>query len=165
MKKWRTEERTQVMLLRFGSSDLQCSVRAGQTLVEIIAAIGVVVILVTGLIVGATGSLKASQYGRAKSLSVRYAEEAAEIVRSLRDASWETFTTYGGTTPKAWCLDKGGTWSDGASGCPVNIDDIYTRTVTFTWLDPRMKVEILVTWTDGARAYQSDVTTYFTQWR
>ncbi len=137
----------------------------GQTLIEIVVAIGVVVLLVTGLVAGATVTLKAAQYAREKSLAVRYSQEAFEIVRKLRDSGWETFLTYGSAGGIIWCLDKAGSWTQSAVNCPVNIDTIYTRTVVFTWADPKMKADVSVVWTDGTRTYRVDQTTYFTQWQ
>lgn len=145
--------------------------QSGQTLVEVIVAIGVVVLLVTGLIVSTSVTLKASQYGKMRSLGTQYANEAVEAARNLRDSGWSTFfTTYGGFS---WCLNKAGEWSKmvGAS-CIPNIDSYYTRVVTFTWHDDplisndeRMQVDVAVTWVDGAKTYSATLSTYLTQWK
>lgn len=137
----------------------------GQTLVEVIVAIGVVVLLVTGLIVGTSVTLKASQYGKMRSLGTQYAEEAIEAARNLRDSGWSTFFEYGGVTPKSYCLNKVGVWTLTVGSCSPNIDNFYTRMVTFTWADPHMNVDVAVTWVDGAKTYTSSLSTYFTQWK
>lgn len=137
----------------------------GQTLVEVIVAIGVVVLLVTGLIVGTSVSLKASQYGKMRSLGTQYAREAVEATRNLRDSGWDTFAAYGGVTPISWCLNKAGEWSQMVGVCLPNIDSFYVRMVTLTWDDPRMKVDVVVTWVDGAKTYSSSLSTFFTQWK
>lgn len=137
----------------------------GQTLVEVIVAIGVVVLLVTGLIVGTSVTLKASQYGKTRSLAVKYAQEAVELARNIRDNGWSTFLAYGGVVPVSWCLNKSGVWTAMSGSCPLNIDNFYTRTVTFTWNDPRMKVDVQVSWTDGVKTYTTPLSTYVTQWR
>lgn len=137
----------------------------GQTLVEVIVAIGVVVLLVTGLIVGTSVSLKASQYGKMRSLGTQYAQEAVEATRNLRDSGWNTFATYGGLQPISWCLNKAGVWTQMVGACLPNIDNFYTRVVTFTWDDPRMNVDVAVTWVDGAKTYSSSLSTFFTQWK
>ncbi len=135
----------------------------GQTLVEIVAAIGVVVILLTGLLAGAIGSLKAAQYGKAKSLAVQYGQNAMETVRNIRNNSWSDFFAYGSVSGTTWCLDKAGTWTETGTTCPPNIDTIFTRTVVFTWQDPNMVVDVTVSWQAGA--YKVDLSTYFTEWR
>lgn len=134
----------------------------GQTLVEIIAAIGVVIILVTGLLVGAIASLKSVQFGKAKSVALHYAQEAMENARNIRNNNWSDFFAYGSPSGKTWCLNKNGTWSQGGP-CPINIDGVYTRTVTFTWQDPTMNVDVTVSWQGGQ--YQVNLSTYFTQWK
>ena len=139
--------------------------KSGQTLAEVIVVVAVVLLLITGLIAGATASLKASQFSRAKSLSVRYAEEAVELGRGLRDGGWDTFLAYGTTNGRSWCLDKAGTWTESTGACPVNIDSVYTRKVTFTWQDPKMKIDVVLSWQEGGKTFTSDTTTYLTQWR
>lgn len=141
----------------------------GQTLAEVVVAIGVVVLLVTGLIIGTSVTLKASQYGKARSQAAQYAQEAVEMARALRDSSWTTFFSYSGTSQ---CLSKTGEWTTMSVSCPFDIDAMYARTVTFTWRDDlsvtndeRMKVDVVVSWTDGAKAYTAPLTTYFTQWK
>ena len=134
----------------------------GQTLVEIVVVVGVVVLLVTGLVAGATAALKSSQYGRAKSLSVKYVQEGVELARSIRDRSWDEFFSYNG---KTWCVDQSAVWSDGTSGCTANIGTYFTRTVTLAWNDPNMQVDVSVSWIDGSRTLRSDVRTYLTKWQ
>lgn len=139
--------------------------QSGQTLAEVVVAIGVIVLLVTGLIIGTSVTLKASQYGRGRSQAVQYAQEAVELARNLRDAGWTSFLTYGGVTPRTWCVDKSGTWTAQSGSCPPNIDAFYTRQVTFTWIDPNMKTDVVVSWRDGNKTYTVPITTYFTQWK
>lgn len=136
----------------------------GQTLAEVVVAIGVIVLLVTGLIVGTSVTLKASQYSKARSQAVQYAQEAVELSRNLRDSGWASFFVYGGVAPKSWCLDKAGTWTVMSNACSV-IDGLYTRQVTFTWDDPLMKTDVVVSWADGNKTYTVPISTYFTQWK
>ena len=136
--------------------------QSGQTLAEVVVALGVVVLLVTGLIVSTSVTLKASQHGKARGQAVQYAQGAVEMARALRDSSWTTFFLYSGTSQ---CLNKAGEWTVMDGSCPFTIDDLYARAVTFTWNDPKMKVDVVVSWTDGAKVYSAPLTTYFTQWK
>lgn len=138
---------------------------AGQTLAEIVVVIGIVLLLVTGLVIGATASLKAAQFGRSKSIAVNYAQDAIEVVRSVRDTSWSTLLSYSTQNNGVWCLDANGNWSQASgSSCPVNISNIYSRKVTFIWNSPTMRINILVAWTNGVNNYSTSVSTYFTNW-
>lgn len=130
--------------------------QTGQTLVEIVAAIGVVVLLLTGLLAGAIASLRAAQYSKSKSLAVHYGQEAMETVRNMRNNSWNDFSTY---ADKTYCLDKAGAFKE-PNTCLL-IDNTYTRNVVFTWNDPIMKVDVTVSWQGGS----IDLSTYFTQWK
>lgn len=139
---------------------------SGQTLAEIVIVIGIVMLLVTGLVIGATASLKSAQFGRSKSLAVNYAQDAIEVVRSLRDAGWSDFLNYASQNGGVWCLDSNENWSQAPGGtCPVSLNNTYSRKVTFTWNDPTMKIDILVSWSVGTHNYDTSLTTYFTNWR
>lgn len=137
----------------------------GQTIIEIIVVIGVVVLLATGLIAGATMTIKSAQFGKSKTLAVRYSQEALEKARSLREAGWETFLLYGSDLGKEWCLDKAGIWTEAITSCTANIDNLYTRSVVFIWQDPGMKVDVTTTWNDGTKTYTVTVGTILTQWQ
>ncbi len=136
----------------------------GQTLIEVVIAVGVVILLVTGLIVGSTSSLKGGQFSTNSSKALKYAQELLEITRTLRDNSWSTFASRSGL----WCLDESGVWTQAQAGvCPVNVGGIFTRGATFTWdgANNRMKVDVIVSWIDGSGTHNSGLVTYFTQWQ
>ncbi len=137
---------------------------AGQSLVEVVVAVGVVILLVTGLIVGSTNAIRGGEFGIIKSRAIKYAQEGIELSRSLRDSGWAAFATKSGV----WCLDKTGVWTQAVAGaCPVNVDVVFTRMVTFTWdaAGSRMKVDVNVSWNDGNGVHTSEIITYFTQWK
>ena len=136
----------------------------GQSLVEVVVAVGVVILLVTGLIVGTTSSIRGSEFSTYKSRALKYAQEAIEITRGMRDTSWASLAAKSGV----WCLDKAGVWSQpGGATCTTNIDGFFTRSVTFTWdaVNNRMTADATVTWSDGSGTHTSELVTYFTEWR
>lgn len=135
---------------------------SGQTLLELIVTIGVVAIIVTGLVVAVTSSLRFGQSSRLRSQSVQYAQEGIELVRKIRDTQpWDTLMTYAG---KSWCLDSSGTWTADTGSCPL-IDGAFTRRVSLTWNDPLMNVVSSVQWTEGSSQQSMELQTYLTQWR
>ena len=136
--------------------------RSGQTLVEAVVVIGMVVLLVSGLIVGTTASIRASERGKQRAQAVKYAQEAIEYARNLRNTGWQTFQSQTGD----WCLDKSQVRTEAASGiCPINVDTLFRRKLTLTWNDPQMDVTSTVSWNDGSGDHKSELVTYFTQWR
>lgn len=139
------------------------SLQRGQIMAEIVVALGIVLFLVSGLIVGATSAVRTNDQSRMRSLAIGYAQEALELTRKLRDSDWDTFQVKNGL----WCLDKAGNWTQAVLTCPVNIDSIFTRGVTFSWNAAvlRMDVIALVNWQDGGSTHESKLTTFFTQWQ
>lgn len=137
----------------------------GQTIVEAIVVIGVVVLLVTGLIAGTTTSLRTAQQGRSRSQALKYAEEALEFTRNVRDQRWDTLQGYDGW----YCLGDALTLTPIATdSCSTNIvteDSAFTRTLNFAWNGTRMNVQVSVRYPDGASIKEVTLTTHYTQWR
>lgn len=135
----------------------------GQSLAEIIVTIGIVALLVTGVVAATTTSLRNNQAGRVRSLAVQYAQEGIELTRELRGAGWSDFQAYSGL----WCLDKNRTWTQAVGTCEVNIDGVFTRSVTFTWnaTDERMEVTVTVAWNDAGIPRSTTLETYLTDWK
>lgn len=133
----------------------------GQTLVEAIVVIAVVVLLVTGLIVATTFSLKNVRQNQVKMQAVTLAEQGMEIVRSLRDTNWTSFAANSGT----YCLGKSGQLS--TPPCPADITtntDSFARTVQFTLNGTTMDVTVTVAATYNSSAQPVTLSSYFTQW-
>lgn len=142
----------------------------GQALVEALVAIGITMILVTGLIAGTVNSLKSNQFGRNKSQASKLSQEGLEVARALRDGSWEdfvAFSNYPASGAKFWCLDGQSTWAELFQGqqCPFNILNVFNRKISFNWQDPKMVVVSTVSWNDASTVHKSEITTYFTKWR
>lgn len=143
---------------------------SGQSLLEIIVATGVVILLITGLVVGTSVSLRTSQYGQSRSHAIKYAQEGVELVRNLRDSNeWDTFITNdtdSGPAATTKCLSKDHKWST-AIPCSTNIDNVYTRSVSFQWNEAanRMEVSVGVSWDESGQTKDVTLDTYFTQWR
>lgn len=135
---------------------------AGQSLAELVVALGVTVVMIAGLMVGITAAMRTTEVARKRSQAVEYAQQGMELARQLRDNDWNTFRARTGL----WCLDQNGDWSQPLT-CPVNLQDNFTRQVSFSWnaTAQRMEVTTTVSWNDGAATHQSELTTYFTQWK
>lgn len=146
---------------------LKIAHQKGQTLVEAIIAISVVVLLVTGLIAGTSASLKTSQSGRSRDQAVKLAEEGLEHARSLRDSSWNTLTAYSGT----YCFDPTSqtplvSSSNGTCATKKTTSDtVFTRLITFTITGTRVTVVSTVSYVENSRVQSTTLTTYLTQWK
>ena len=137
----------------------------GQTIVEAIVVVSVVVILMTGLVAATTASLKSAQSSRIRGVATSQAEDGLEYVRSLRDESWDTFQSYSGE----YCLNNEKVLTAGnATTCPNNISTTvgnFTRTILFSWDGSKMTVTSKVDFLAGAASTNVTLVTYFTNWR
>jgi type II secretory pathway pseudopilin PulG len=137
----------------------------GQTIVEAIVVIAVVVLLVTGLIAGTTTSLKSARNGRVRSQATKLAQEGLEIVRSIRDESWSVFAGNSGY----YCLGSDEILTANVTEtCAINIETTessYSRLIQFEWLGNKMQVTARVSYLDGTDNRNVTLTTYYTQWR
>jgi type II secretory pathway pseudopilin PulG len=142
----------------------------GQSLVEAVVAIAVVVLIVSGLIIAVISSLRSAQSSRARSTATKLTQDGIEIVRNLRDLGWTDFISKDSSV--AWCLGNDKELSNLPVDCVNNIpaDSVnkipFTRTALITETSPNQAtVTIEVTWLEGQTPRKSTVTTYLTQWR
>ena len=140
------------------------TLHGGQTLVEAVVVVGVVVLLVTGLVAGTTAALRSAQSGRTRTQAVSLAQEGIEIARGIRDENWGTFQTYSGS----YCLGSDHVPVASGGACSPNIttpEGSLTRSIGFTWQDSRMVVTSTVAYSEGEGTRDVALTTYFTQWK
>jgi len=122
----------------------------GQSLIEMVVAIGVVMIIIVALVAVATISVRNANFSRNQSLATKYAQEGIEEARRLRDEEGNNF------------------FIDNPSGC--NITDTPAegfsrqRTCSFDG-DKTMTVTVVVSWTDAKGTHKSELTTRLTKWK
>ena len=136
----------------------------GVSLIESVMTLGVMILLITGLVVGMTLSLRNAQASKARSLAIQYAQEALEIVRRERDTSWITFAERGTTGGTEYCMDGNGTLTITGSCAPFT--GSFSRKVTFTLIDSgKMDVVVTVFWVEGSGTKQVSLKTTYTRWK
>lgn len=140
---------------------------SGQTILELVVALGVVALVLTALVAAATASLRFEQAGRFRGLGVKYAQEGIELTRKLRDSgTWNDFMSYSGTGTERWCLSATAVWSlDTGDGCPLAGGSPFWRSVIFVWQDPIMEVTSEVSWGERVAPTVVTLVTNFTQWK
>jgi Tfp pilus assembly protein PilV len=72
----------------------------GQTLIEVLAALGIVIIIITALTGVVITSMSNTRFSKDQSLATQYAQEGMEIVRQKRDNNYADFRGLTGT----YCL-------------------------------------------------------------
>lgn len=136
----------------------------GQTLFELVIAVGVAVLVVTGIVALVTLSLRNANFARDRAQATRYAQEALEWLRSERNNGWNTFYSRVPTSP-TWCLNTLSWSSPGSCGSGSVITGTkFVRRAVFSVVEANRSVsaQVLVSWTDSQGAHQSKVDTIFT---
>lgn len=136
----------------------------GQSLFEVIIAIGITSIILVAIINTAILSVRNTSFSRNKTLASRYSQQASEWLRSQRDENWTTFSANSNTT---WCL-KDLDWTR-ARSCNDS-DNItatpFKRELTLTNISTsQIDAQLKVFWTDSQGYHEVKVSTYYTDWR
>lgn len=122
----------------------------GQSLIEVLAALGVVVLVLLALITVTTISIRNATFAKNQSLATSYAQELIEEARDLRDSNKETFFTDESLCDLA---------PDPDSAPPFTLE----RVCTLVGGD-KMQVLVTVTWTDAKGDHKSELYTELTRW-
>ena len=140
----------------------------GQSLFEVVVAIGVIAIVIVGIVSVATSTIRNTSFTRNKALATRYTQEAIEWLRGQRDTNWVTFHTNADTPPRIYCLDTLSWTNSGVCGASETIggDTILLRQVAFSNIVPaEITANVTVSWTDSQGTHQVTTSTVFTDWR
>lgn len=122
----------------------------GQSLIEVLVALGLLSLLITSVAVVVTSSLNSAQFSQEQTAATKYAQEGLEITRSIRDGNYGTFATFNGT----YCLAKGATSLGPAqAGCTSQNVDQFIRSIRIEQTPGCganvAKVITTVSWKDG----------------
>jgi len=152
-------------------------VQKGQTLFEMVIALAVVVLVITGIVKAVTTAIKNSTFARNKSEATRYSQEALEWVKTERDKrSWSDFTSK--VLSSKACIPSL-SWPTQPSPCDAGLDSnkiqntIFFRNVTIQDTnnascdsgDTACNVTMEVFWLDADTTHTSQLQTRVTNWR
>jgi len=150
---------------------------SGQSLVEVIVAVGLILTAVVALLTLATSSMKSSGFGAAKARATKLANEEMELVRAYRDEfGWSVFSSATGVPT---CLDP-------AAPCHIEVNPI-TSVMTmrsgndvavlpfarsFVVVPPGVAVDqstytiaVRVTWTDQSGDHTVEISSVLADWQ
>lgn len=138
----------------------------GQSLFEVVTALGVITIIVVALVALASSSIHNSNFSKDKSLATRYSQEATEWLRGERDTNWEIFSTRAATP--TWCLPSL-SWAEASVGsCSDDYisNTLFQRQVSFNTTDAKtIEVSVVVSWEDSKGLHEVASATTLTDWR
>jgi len=123
----------------------------GQSLVEMVIAIGIVLIVIVALVAVTTFSIRNAIFSRNQSLATKYAQEAIEKVRAYREQNtWDNFKANCSNVISEINLPTPFSFYSG-TGCICEADIC--------------DVKVIVSWTDNKGTHKSEITTSLTKWK
>ncbi|MCX6816492.1 MAG: hypothetical protein NTZ93_01300 [Candidatus Beckwithbacteria bacterium] len=137
---------------------------SGQSLIEVVVAVGMMALLLTAILALVSLSVKNSRVAKDRAQAVSLAQEGVELMRTYRDFSWSQFSGQAdGTT--AYNLPED--WTVGPallSNCQININTFFKRCVLLSQNPTPVTVNVVVSWKEGAQTYQTNQVTQLTLW-
>lgn len=123
---------------------------SGQVLIEVLVALGVIVVVISTITISTATSLSNVQFSKNHNQATQFAQEAMEALRSVRSTNLATFTAMNGI----YCLPGNSKTFSQASSCSVNVQNFFKRTVTIEKNNIPIcsggtKATVVVAWTDG----------------
>ena len=139
----------------------------GQSLVEVVVAIGAMSLLLVALLTTISLSIKNSRVAKDRTQAVSLANEGIELMRAYRDYDFDTFWGEVSVTqydlPYNWVVEDGLLAS--CSTTEFEIRDFFRRCVRLTLVDvSSVDVEVEVSWQEGSRVNQVIQNTRLSLW-
>ena len=145
----------------------------GQSLFELVLAIGVSALIIVVLVSLVSNALQNAAFAKNQTLAARYSQSATEWLRGQRDNNIDTFMTN--VTTPTWCLKDepltNASWnkvgacstSDVISGTPLIRQVDFT--VSVTGGKTIVQAMVKVRWTDTKGTHDVNSSTNFSDWR
>lgn len=143
---------------------------SGQSLMEVIIALAVTAIILTGIVALTSKSVSTSTYSKNKSHANRYASETMEYVRTQKEQlGWTNFkSVITSPDPDVWCMKTLEFTASGA--CPT--DDtgkipgtIFQRTLEVKNVQAKnVEIEVKVVWTDEKGTHETFTISAISDW-
>ena len=144
------------------------SIQKGQSLFEVVLALGVITLITVGMVILATNSIKNATFSKNKNIATKYAQEAIEWLRSVRDTNPSLFIANSITA--SYCLDTLSWANTGSCGSSEYLGGtIYLRQVNFSSSvvsgKNLVEAEVVVSWSDPSGSHSVKSTTSFADYR
>ena len=139
----------------------------GQSLVEVLVAVGAMSLLLVSLLSLISLSVRNSRLAKDRTQAVALAQGGIELMRAYRDYSWTDFSGVAGGTkydlPEAWVVEDG--LGAACNESAYTINNFYRRCVEIQGIDAQeMSVSVEVSWQEGNQVHQSIQETRLSVW-
>ncbi len=138
--------------------------KKGQSLFEVVFAVGMVSLVLITIVSLATISIRNSTNSKISNQATRSIEDATEWIRGQRDADWATFSAK---APGTYCLSNlDWTKNQACLSTDYVTGTVVLRSVVLTVIDTvTIQADVKADWSDSKGAHQIVSSTYFTKWR
>jgi hypothetical protein len=138
----------------------------GQSLVEVLVAVGAMSLLLVALLALVSLSIRNSRLAKDRAQAVALAQEGVELMRAYRDYSWTEFSSIVQAEeydlPYIWTVEMG--LSDVCIKTPT-INDLFYRCVRVDMLVANeAEVEVRVAWMEGSQLQETTQLTKLSLW-
>lgn len=139
----------------------------GQSIIEVMVAIGLISLVLITLVGAASLSIVSSTFSRNQTQAANFTEQAAEWLRSEKDSGWTTFRSHANT--RNWCLTNL-SWLTAPSRSCGSSDyipgTVFVRGLSFTInADGSVQATIQTSWVDARGTHAVPTTVLFTNWK
>jgi len=139
----------------------------GQSLVEVLVAVGAMSLLLVSLLSLISLSVRNSRLAKDRTQALSLAQGGIELMRAYRDYTWTGFSAASGVIkydlPGAWVVEDG--LGAACNESAYTINDVYRRCVEIQGIDAQeMSVSVEVSWQEGNQIYQVIQETRLSVW-
>lgn len=135
---------------------MRCS--KGQSLVEVVIAVGAMSVLLVALLSLMSLSLRNSRLAKDRARAVALASEGVELMRAYRDYNWNQFLNLADGSnydlPDNWVVE------DGLSADCVSSE----RCVRLDLAGGQVEVSVTVSWREGSQTFSTNQVTQLALW-
>jgi len=132
---------------------------AGQSLVEVVIAVGAMSVLLVALLSLMSLSLRNSRLAKDRARAVASASQGVELMRAYRDSNWNEFLIKANTTnyslPVGWVVGV-----DLIAICGAADE----RCVQLSQVGDQVEVKVSVAWTEGSQTFSTNQVTQLSLW-
>jgi len=143
------------------------NISQGQSLFEVVVAIGIVSAILVGVMSLATHSISNSTFSREQALAQTYTQEAVEWLRGERDMNWDTFSANSSGTGQTWCLSAL-SWGNAGSCSPSEVisGTNFAREATLTMVNQdEIHVLVSTSWEGKGGQHEARIQTKLNNWK
>lgn len=144
--------------------------KSGQSLVEMVVAVGMMSLLMVALLSVTSLSIKNTRLAQSRTQAVGLVQEGIELMRAMRDFNWNDFYAkaedgHSYVLVDNWIVETGLTQTGCSQTSYYDANNFFSRCVKLTQIGAgNVNVEVIVYWQEGNQLKQVAQSTNLTLW-